>query len=154
MALAKPIGFDNFRPHYFVLKDGSGSKFPVKASFAIVEASAFRLFRGPNIASTTAGTTTTVTTAEAHGLKAGQTIRLQKLPIALAALNSEWVILTVPTPTTFTLGFDSTSAGTSTGIGIVGVDTGSELPTADYAMVVGGLCMETHPAAWELPLEG
>lgn len=154
MSAPKPIGFDNFRAHFFVSRDGSGTKFFSKGSFAVVDSSMHKVFRGPDIAATTAAATITVTTSEIHGLHAGQTIRLHGMPVALAALNSEWVVLTVPSTTTFTLGYDSTADGTTAGVGVVGVAVPSYLPAADWSMTTGRLCVDDYPAAWELPLEG
>jgi hypothetical protein len=159
----KPIGFDNWRTFFFVSKDGSNGKFWRKGSFVAREASQHKLYRGPSIAATNEAAAVTITTDEAHEFPVGKRVRISGMPDALAGLNAgsdpvndngEWVVLTVPTPTTFTVGFDSTGLGTTTGIGVVGVFVGDYIPADDYAMVTGRNCTDEYPAAWELPWEG
>ena len=155
MPATKPIGFDNFRTIQLISKDGSGSWMWIKASFAVEESATHKLFRGPYISATTAAANTLVTTVEAHGFHVGQSIRIHKMPSALAGLNGLWVVVTIPSTTTFTVIFDSTTLGNTTAVkAMVGVDIDARLLVADYALIPGRLFIEDYPDAWEMPLEG
>ena len=154
MSAPKPIGFDNWKAHFFISKDGSGNKFWIKASFSAEVGAKHRLFRGPSIATTTAATNCVVTTDEAHGFHDGQLIRLHGMPGTLAALlNTEHVITWIST-TSFSVPVDTSLEPATTGVGIAGVDIGTEIPTADAVMTPGRLCIEDYPDAWEMPFEG
>jgi len=155
MARPKPIGFDNWRTFSFVANDGSGFTFFRKASFSREVSTHHKLYVGPNIASTNANANCTITTAEAHGLMVGQSVVLHGLPSPVSGvLNGERIITAVPTTTTFQLGINTVTEGATTAAGMVGVDTEARIPVTNYAIVPGGLCIEEHGEAWELPFVG
>lgn len=153
MAKPLPVGFSNWRTFFFV-NNVIANNFYAKASFSRIVSDVIHLYRGPSIASTSAANPVVITTAEAHGFKVGQTVSIDGMPNALSALNAEWVITAVGSPTTFSVGFNSTTPGTSTGYGMAGVDIGVAAPTASFSLMPGALCVDDYPAAHELPWEG
>lgn len=155
MARPKPIGFDNWKTFSFVSNDGSGFTFFRKASFSIIESAEHRLFVGPSIASTNSAADCIITTAEPHGFSVGQTVVIHGMTApASGVLGGSHVVTEIPSATTFKLGLDTTSEGATSGVGIVGVDMEARIPVANYAVVPGGLCIDDHPEAWEMPLVG
>jgi len=153
MAKPLPIGFSNWKTHFFA-NLAVANNFYIKGSFIGSDGTNYQVFRGPNIASTTAANPTVVTTSEAHGFHVGQTIQIEGMPNAVSAMNASWVITAVGSSTTFTIGFNSTGLGTTTGRGIAGVDSGLKVPVANYAYTPGANCVDDYPAAHELPWEG
>tara|TARA_R110000824_G_scaffold84400_1_gene210594 strand:- start:35 stop:499 length:465 start_codon:yes stop_codon:yes gene_type:complete len=154
MARPKPIGFDNWQTFSFVSNDGSGFTFFRKASFSLEVGGNHSLFAGASIASTDAATYCGITTDEAHGFHVGQTIYLHGLPSAVAALNGIQVITHTPSTTIFQVAVDTTSLGTTTGIGLTGADLEARIPVVNYCIVPGGNATEDYPEAWENPLVG
>jgi hypothetical protein len=155
MSRPKPIGFDNWKTFSFVSNDGSGFTFFRKASFSLIESSEHKLYAGPSIASTDADADCTITTDEPHGFKVGQTVVIHGMTSpASGVLDGSHVITEVPSTTTFKIGVDTTAEGATAGVGIVGVDIEARIPVANYCCVPGGLCIEDHPEAWEMPLVG
>lgn len=150
MAVTKPVGFDNFRVIWNISKDGSGNKTWIKASFINITTEEIEYYRGANIASTVAGTPTTINTDEPHGLETGDTIRIDGCRIA--ALNGVFTVTKIDADT-FTVSV-STSSG-STNSGIAGVKVPGYHPKTETAdIIVGRKFVEDYPEAWELPLEG
>lgn len=150
--MTKPIGFDNFKNFYIIPANG-GDAILKKASFFKTISSLHRMFRGASIASTSAAATVVVTTTEAHGLPVGSKVTIDGMPNALAGLNGEWVVLSAPTTTTFTVGFNSTAPGASAGSGIAGVDQGDYYPDT-YGITVGDNCVAAYGNAWDGPTVG
>ena len=145
----KPVGFDNWRKHWFK-QVGDGGDVPwVLASFFLNDSGEIKLYRGPNILSSTSGAGSVITTEEPHGLVVGQEIYIQGHS---AELDGAKTITSVPNPDEFTTG-DTTSA-TATG-GIVGVRVPGYRPTANIAQViVGDRFIDTYPEAWQGDWEG
>lgn len=114
-----------------------------------------KLYAGPSIASTNANANCTITTVEPHGFTVGQTVVVHNLPANVATvLNKAHVITAVPTTTTFQVGVSTVTEGATIGVGMVGVDLEARIPVANYCCVPGGLCIDDHPEAWEMPLVG
>ena len=155
MARPKPIGFDNWKTFSFVSNDGSGFTFFRKASFSVEVSSEHRLYAGASIASTSSAADAVITTDEAHGLVVGQAVYLYGLTSPVSGvLGGSHVITAVPSSTTFKLGLNTTTEGATAGVGIVGVDIDARIPVANYCCVPGGVCIEDHPEAWEMPIVG
>ncbi len=155
MSRPKPVGFDNFITHFGQSNDGSGSRFYKKASFFLTEGGYHKFYRGPSIVSATAAASMVTTTAEAHKLKVGDPVRFRFLPVAYAGLMAaDAAVTVVGSPTTFTVGFNSSALAALGAVGIVGVQMRDLIVEANYNIVEGGNCLEEYPAAWELPLEG
>ncbi len=155
MSAPKPIGFDNWKKHHFVTKDGSGNGFWIKASFSVELSGKHLLFRGPSIASVTASPTiTTIVTSEPHGFHTGQRVRLNGLPFNVADALNDLHTVTVVSPDTFTVEASIDGETVPLNVGIAGVDVGANFVTTEYAMTPGRLCIEDYPEAWEEPWEG
>ena len=73
---------------------------------------------------TNSGTTVTATTVAAHGLTAGQTVRIINTAATTNAPNGNFVVATTPTTTTFTFSVAAAPTGTITG-GQLGTPTAS-----------------------------
>lgn len=155
----KPIGFDNWRAFFFTSKNGS-NPFWIKASFCVQEVDAggvnrYRLYRGPNILTTSAEASATIATTEPHGFRDGDTVRIHGLPATHDVLNTSLVITAAPeTPSIFTVAVATNVIGITAAVGMVGVDIGAAISVADWDMLPGRLCVEDYPAAWEMPWEG
>ncbi len=93
---------------------GSDGNINVDYRFLDPAANDFRI--GSNIHTITGATNASpivFTTADAHGLLVGQTVRVQNVGGNTAANGADWAVVTVPTPTTFTLkdGVDNPANG-------------------------------------------
>jgi len=152
--MTKPIGFDNWLSHNFISSDGSGKDFYTLGSFCLEDSGKFRVYRGPSIASTSAASACVVTTTEAHGLKTGQTVRFAQLPAAISSIMSGDLVVTVLTTATFSVPVTTTSAGATTGLGIVGVDIGQSVSSSAFAYTPGMNCMDSVPDPWMRPWAG
>ena len=113
MSAPKPIGFDNWKAHFFLSKDGSGNKFWVKGSFCLDVSSRFRIFRGPSIAKVSASYPCIVTTTEAHGFHDNQNIRIHGMPDNLSVALNKSHMITRLSDTTFSVNEDTTGTGVS-----------------------------------------
>lgn len=153
MLTIKPAGADLWRRFFFTSKDGSGRNFGQTACFAFTDVDYHKLYRGPAIASVSSAVDALITTAEEHGFQVGEDVRHHGLPSEFAALNASFTILTVPSPTTYTVGFDSGALAAIADIGIAGRDVGTKISVDDYGLVAGALVRDGHPEFWQLPLD-
>lgn len=154
MISIKPAGADEWRRFFFTSKDGSGRNFWQTACFSVIDGASYKLFRGAAIASTSAAASALITTSENHGYHVGQKIRLTGLPYEVDGLNDEFYVLTVPSATTFTVGFDTSALSATAGVGLTGADIGSSILVADYGIVEGQKVKDAYLEFWQLPLEG
>ena len=139
--MTKPIGFDNWVAFSFIF-NASERDFTAIGSFLINESAFYKLYRGPSISSTTAGTATVVTTSEAHGFSTGQSVRLYGLLDPLTSLNANHII-TKLTSTTFSIPVSSSTSSVNIGA-IAGYDVGLGLTSTGVTAIPGKNCMAAH----------
>lgn len=146
--MTKPIGFDNWLAFSFIF-NSSERDFTAIGSFLVNESTSYKLYRGPNIISTSADAECVITTAEPHGFFTGQSVRIYGLLSPLGGLNIIHVV-TVLSTTTFSIPVDTTSEGTSGNVGaIAGIDAGLAVTSTGVTAIPGKNCMEAHATAVE-----
>lgn len=145
----KPVGFDNWRQHFLKQVGDSGDPPWVLASFFLNDSGEIKLFRGPDIVSSTSGASSVITTAENHGFVVGDVIYIKGHS---AELNGSRTITSVPNPDEFSVGVDTTAIATG---GMVGKKVDGYWPVTQVAQViVADLYINTYPEPWQGPFEG